>query len=87
MTSGAATEREGQEALQLGALEFLHKPVSLERFANVLTFLELHVLKGRKDRRRLPRATMMFPVRVDAGNIIMARFAALIAASFWPRFL
>ena len=65
--SGVATEPEGQEALQLGAIEFLHKPVSLERFANILTFLELHVLKGRGDRRRLPRATVMFPVRVDAG--------------------
>jgi DNA-binding response OmpR family regulator len=65
--SGVATEPEGQEALRLGALEFLHKPVSLERFANILAFLELHVLKGRGDRRRLPRATVMFPVRVHAG--------------------
>ena len=65
--SGVATEPEGQEALRLGAIEFLHKPVSLERFAGLLTFLELHVARGRGNRRHLPRAAVMFPVRVLTG--------------------
>lgn len=64
--SGIATEREAHEALQLGALEFLRKPVGLERLAGVLTFVEAHVLKGQVYRRRAPRATVTFPVRVDA---------------------
>ncbi len=64
--SGVATEQEAHEALRLGALEFLRKPVGLERLAGVLTFLEVHVLKGQAYRRRTPRATVTFPLRVDA---------------------
>lgn len=62
--SGVATEQEAREALQLGALEFLQKPVGLHRLAGVLSFLELHGLKG--PRRLVSRATVMLPVRVDA---------------------
>ena len=65
--SGVVTETEAREALQLGALEFLRKPVRLERLAGILTYLELHVVRRPADWRRLPRATVMFPVRVDAG--------------------
>ncbi len=65
--SGVATETEAREALQLGALEFLRKPVRLERLAGILTYLELHVVSRQAGRRRLPRAMVMFPVRVDAG--------------------
>lgn len=65
--SGVATETEAREALRLGALEFLRKPVRLERLAGILTNLDIHAGRRPTDRRRLPRATVMFPVRVDAG--------------------
>jgi CheY-like chemotaxis protein len=65
--SGVATETEAREALQLGAVEFLRKPVRLERLAGILTYLELHVVRHQANWRRLPRATVMFPVQVDAG--------------------
>ena len=63
--SGIATEPEAHEALELGALDFLRKPVGLDRLADVLSFLEAHMLKGKVYRRRAPRATVSFPVRVD----------------------
>jgi DNA-binding response OmpR family regulator len=63
--SGVASEPEAREALQLGGLEFLQKPVTFNRLAGVLTGLDLYVLKRRTEWRRVPRAVVTFPVRVD----------------------
>ncbi len=38
--SGVATENQARECLRLGALDFIRKPVSLERLSAVLTYLE-----------------------------------------------
>jgi len=63
--SGIATEPEAHEALELGAIDFLRKPIGLDRLAGVLSFLQVHTLKGRLYERRAPRAAVTFPVRVD----------------------
>lgn len=87
--SGVATEQEAQEALRLGALEFLQKPVGLDRLAGILAFLELHGLKGQVNRRRVPRATVMFPVRVDTGwewrALDLSPLGVKIAPQAWLR--
>jgi CheY-like chemotaxis protein len=68
--SGVATETQARECLRLGALDFVGKPVPLERLNTVLTFLEPQALTRRADtarrseRRRGPRVQIGFPVRV-----------------------
>src|SRR5688572_6887735 len=68
--SGVATEGQARECLRLGALDFVGKPVPLERLNEVLTFLEPHALtrrrvgSGQHERRRGPRAQIGFPVRI-----------------------
>jgi CheY-like chemotaxis protein len=68
--SGVATEGQARACLQLGALDFVGKPVPLERLNQVLTFLEPHALvrrrteSNRPERRRRPRARVGFPVRI-----------------------
>jgi DNA-binding response OmpR family regulator len=67
--SGVATEAQARECLRLGALDFVGKPVPLERLNEVLTFLEPHALTRRREsaqqeRRRGPRAQIGFPVRI-----------------------
>lgn len=66
--SGVATEGQARECLRLGALDFLGKPVPLDRLNEVLTFLEPHALTRRRsaqpERRRAPRARIGFPVRI-----------------------
>jgi DNA-binding response OmpR family regulator len=68
--SGVATESQAIECLRLGALDFVGKPVPLERLNEVLTFLEPHALtrrrteSARQERRRGPRAQIGFPVRI-----------------------
>lgn len=69
--SGVVTESQARECLRLGALDFVGKPVALDRLNEVLTFLEPHALNRRHDseraareRRRAPRAAVGFPVRV-----------------------
>jgi CheY-like chemotaxis protein len=68
--SGVATESQARECLRLGALDFVGKPVPLERLNEVLTFLEPHALTRRRaesaqhERRRGPRAQVGFPVRI-----------------------
>jgi CheY-like chemotaxis protein len=71
--SGVATESQARECLRRGAVDFLGKPVSLERLTDVLTFLEPQALQrsddtaaARPDRRRSPRARVEFPVRIIA---------------------
>jgi CheY-like chemotaxis protein len=68
--SGVATESQARECLRLGALDFVGKPVPLQRLNDVLTFLEPHALtrrrteSARRERRRGPRAEIGFPVRI-----------------------
>ena len=67
--SGVATESQARECLRLGALDFVGKPVPLDRLQDVLTFLEPHALNRtretaprRRERRRAPRARVAIPV-------------------------
>jgi CheY-like chemotaxis protein len=68
--SGVATESQARECLRLGALDFVGKPVPLDRLNEVLTFLEPHALTRRaemarlSERRRGPRVPIGFPVRI-----------------------
>jgi CheY-like chemotaxis protein len=68
--SGVATETQARECLRLGALEFVGKPIPLDRLNDVLTFLEPHALlrrqneTARRERRRGPRVPVGFPVRI-----------------------
>src|SRR3989442_8060407 len=61
--SGVATESQARECLRLGALDFVGKPVPLERLHEVLIFLEPHAINRtredqarRVERRQSPRA-------------------------------
>jgi CheY-like chemotaxis protein len=67
--SGVATESQARECLRLGALDFVGKPVPLERLHDVLIFLEPHALNRtredqarRAERRQSPRARVDLPV-------------------------
>jgi len=67
--SGVATESQARECLRLGALDFVGKPVPLERLHDVLIFLEPHAISRtreesarRADRRQSPRARLEMPV-------------------------
>jgi CheY-like chemotaxis protein len=68
--SGVATESQARECLKLGALDFVGKPVALDRLNAVLQYLEPAALErrmgdvARDDRRRDPRATLAVPVYV-----------------------
>src|SRR2546428_738219 len=67
--SGMAAESQARECVQLGAVDFLPKPVELERLREVLTCLEPHAGRPspsahRNERRRAPRAAGAGPVRV-----------------------
>jgi CheY-like chemotaxis protein len=69
--SGMATETEARECLRLGALDFLDKPVSLERLHAVLASIEPRALfrnkvdsATRAERRRAERVPLPLPVRV-----------------------
>jgi DNA-binding response OmpR family regulator len=72
--SGVATETQARECLRLGALDFVGKPVPLDRLNEVLTFLEPHALTRRRmdsaqhERRRGPRAQIGFDVRIVEYN-------------------
>ena len=72
--SGVATETQARECLRLGALDFVGKPVPLDRLNEVLTFLEPHALTRRRtdsaqhERRRGPRAQIAFDVRIVEYN-------------------
>jgi len=67
--SGVATESQARECLRLGALDFVGKPVPLQRLHDVLTFLEPHAINRMRDdqarhadRRQSPRARLELPV-------------------------
>jgi CheY-like chemotaxis protein len=67
--SGIVTESQARECLRLGALDFVGKPVPLERLQDVLTYLEPHAIHRRREsaadrveRRQAPRARITLPV-------------------------
>lgn|SRR5574341_783311 len=69
--SGVATESQAVECLRRGALDFIRKPVQLERLSTVLTFLEPYARSRQRgenrrglERRPAPRVAVQFPVRV-----------------------
>jgi CheY-like chemotaxis protein len=68
--SGAVTEGQARECLRLGALDFVGKPVELERLGEVLdcagplALERREELRGRPERRRAPRAALALPVSV-----------------------
>src|SRR2546427_4962468 len=72
--SGVVSESQARECLQLGAADFMGKPVQLDRLKEVLTFLEPHAMsrlaerEARPDRRHSPRARLSIPVRVHEYN-------------------
>lgn len=73
--SGVATESQARECLRLGALDFVGKPVPLDRLSEVLGFIEPHALNRRLDergrfveRRRSARIETSMPVRVTEYN-------------------
>jgi CheY-like chemotaxis protein len=67
--SGIVTESQARECLRLGALDFVGKPVPLERLQDVLTYLEPHALHRTREaaaqqveRRQAPRVRASLPV-------------------------
>lgn len=66
--SGVVTESQARDCLRLGVLDFVRKPVSLDYFAEVLTYIDLHEALDRSsrwaERRRSPRAKVAIPVRI-----------------------
>jgi DNA-binding response OmpR family regulator len=69
--SGVATESQARECLRLGALDFVGKPVALDRLGDVLGYLEPHALSrrydsasGARERRRAQRAPVRFSIRI-----------------------
>jgi CheY-like chemotaxis protein len=67
--SGVATESQARECLRLGALDFVGKPVPLDRLQDVLMFLEPHAIQHtpeeqarRMERRQSARARVELPV-------------------------
>lgn len=68
--SGVIDENQARECLQLGAADFMGKPVHLDRLGEVLTFLEPHAMsrlaerQAGPDRRQSRRARLSIPLRV-----------------------
>src|SRR5204863_8734627 len=69
--SGVATESQARECLRLGAVDFVGKPLPLDRLQEVLGYIEPHALERRlgakegepRDRRHYSRAPLSVPVR------------------------
>ena len=70
--SGIATESQARECLRLGAVDFVGKPLPLDRLQEVLAYIEPHVRERKlsakasepRDRRLYSRAPLTVPVRV-----------------------
>jgi CheY-like chemotaxis protein len=69
--SGAVGENDARECLKRGALDFLRKPVTLDRLSDVLAYLEPFALAKKRvaerrglERRPAPRAAVDLPVRI-----------------------
>jgi len=66
--SGVATEAQAREVLALGALDFLAKPIALERLATVFDFVAPpagQIAASTPDRRPARRIRMSLPVRMS----------------------
>jgi len=72
--SGVVNESQARECLQLGAADFMGKPIQLDRLNEVLTFLEPHAmsrlasLEASPDRRHSARARLAIPARLHEYN-------------------
>jgi len=72
--SGVVNESQARECLQLGAADFMGKPVQLDRLNEVLTFLEPHAMsrlaerEAPPDRRSSTRARLAIPARLHEYN-------------------
>jgi DNA-binding response OmpR family regulator len=71
--SGVANESQARECLQLGAADFMGKPVQLDRLNEVLTFLEPHAMsratdRAHPERRQSPRVALSIPARLQEYN-------------------
>ncbi len=68
VVSGVVTESQARDCLQLGALDFVRKPVSLDYLAEILSYIDLHGALDRSsrwaERRRSARAHVVVPVRI-----------------------
>ena len=70
--SGVATESQARECLRLGAVDFVGKPLPLDRLQEVLGYIEPHALERKlgakegepRDRRHYSRAPLSVQVRV-----------------------
>lgn len=67
--SGVVNEAQARACLQLGAADFMGKPVQLDRLNEILTFLEPHAMsrlaeRQVPDRRQSPRARLSIPLRL-----------------------
>ena len=63
--SGVATEAQVRECLQLGAMDFLQKPASLDLMREILDYVRLQGIAGEGvDLRRSPRPQLTIPVKV-----------------------
>jgi CheY-like chemotaxis protein len=69
--SGVANESQARQCLRLGAMDFIGKPVALDRLGQVLAYLEPHALQHQlvvaeraRDRRQSARVRVTFPVRL-----------------------
>jgi CheY-like chemotaxis protein len=66
--SGVATEAQAREVLALGALDFLAKPIALDRLATVFDFVApppRQVAAGTAERRPSRRVRISLPVRMS----------------------
>lgn len=74
VVSGVATEVEARACLKLGALDFIHKPVTLERLGQVLAYLKPFALARQQasqrqaERRPAARAAVKLGVRITASK-------------------
>jgi CheY-like chemotaxis protein len=73
VVSGVATEVEARACLKLGALDFIRKPVTLERLGQVLDYLKPFALarqanQRQAERRPAPRAAVKLGVRITASK-------------------
>src|SRR5207245_907858 len=74
VVSGVATEMEARACLKLGALDFIRKPVTLERLGQVLAYLGPFALSRQQrtehpvERRPAARAAVKLGVRIAAST-------------------
>jgi len=74
VVSGIATEVEARACLKLGALDFIRKPVTLERLGQVLTYLKPFAMARQQagqrqlERRPAARAAVKLGVRITASK-------------------